>query len=517
MGVRENKTNYLRSLTFVLGSFFIIIWTLLRFFNQRLIYDQVSQQVVVHQWLHGQFTPVTLGMTAYVPKMLLLYMPVDLLPGSPIVKLIGMTVLMNLITFLLICWLAEKILREFTIELRPSLYAGLVWLSALAGSVFWIAFANSRNLEVAGGLFWVYGLLRLTRTGHWQWVVGLGAFGSLLFFDDPLQLYMCGAPMLLYGFVLAFGKRLSWRTFAGLIAVTMASYIGSKLLFSIAGHWLKVSFTATGAAGVQGLSVNWLAHSVIGSVKAIAALYAGATDAGKLREFINLAALLTILALVVRAAVHRAIPRRLIVLFISFIATDLAVYIASGEAMQGSATDRYLILLAPLAVLALGSVPIKQSIATYLKPVFAIWTAINLFALTGSLVGHWNTSFPVNDHLASAYRYETSHPAVSLYASIDTSLPTLYLHKLPADRMLPVGCLRGSLVATHYSMDEAFHNASRQTTKLTAVILDGRTITNTPNVCSDANIRAQFGSPLATDTLDDGSLVLLYRQAVVVP
>jgi hypothetical protein len=99
--------------------------------------------------------------------------------------------------------------------------------------------------------------LRLTRTGHWQWVVGLGAFGSLLFFDDPLQLYMCGAPMLLYGFVLAFGKRLSWRTFAGLIAVTMASYIGSKLLFSIAGHWLKVSFTATGAAGVQGLSVIW--------------------------------------------------------------------------------------------------------------------------------------------------------------------------------------------------------------------------------------------------------------------
>src|SRR6185369_6875611 len=91
-----------RLVVYTVGAGVVAIWTWLRFFTQRTVFDLVSQQVIVQQWLHGTLSPVHMGQTAYVPKMLLLYIPLDALPGSPRLKLLMLTVLINIATFVLL-------------------------------------------------------------------------------------------------------------------------------------------------------------------------------------------------------------------------------------------------------------------------------------------------------------------------------------------------------------------------------------------------------------------------------
>src|SRR5581483_9200512 len=153
-----NKKMFLSShfITFYIGSIFVTIWTLLRFFTQQSVFDLVSQQIIVHQWLHGSLSVAHVGQTAYIPKMLLIYIPLDVLPVPPRLKLIICTIVINITTFVLIAVLLKKILQAFKVKVTNSLDIGLIWISMIAGSVFWIGIINSRNIEVAGGLLLIY-------------------------------------------------------------------------------------------------------------------------------------------------------------------------------------------------------------------------------------------------------------------------------------------------------------------------------------------------------------------------
>jgi hypothetical protein len=503
-----------RPLAYGVGSGFVAIWTLVRFFTQRSIFDLVSQQVVVQQWLHGTISPAHMGQTAYLPKMVL-YAVADLLPGSPRLKLILITLAINLATFMLLGLVLERLLRMFRIRAGAAFYGALVLLGMIAGSVFWIGFANSRNLEVVGGVFWLYLGLRLLQTPTWQRRLGMLAFGSLLFFDDPLQAYMSALPLLLYAGILAVTRRGRALNAVTLLAVSGSAWVGAQVLFALSEHWLQVSFRDTGGVGAPAVSMDWLWHSATGSVHALIGLLAGAADGGKLRELVNLTVLAAGAAAFVYTAMRRLVPGRLLVLLGCVAVTDLLVYVASGQAVQGAATARYLIMLAPLIVVALAVVRwpgrLRQGVAGL--ALFAV--AINAVVLGSTLLRHWDTTFPADRHLTSVQRYARSHPNVHSYASIDTAMPVLYFSASPAGSSLPVGCLAGKLVRTHFSMDTAFAANAAHPTATVAVILDGNDIANNPNLCTQGDIVAQFGQPLAVQHTDDGSSVLMYRQASI--
>ena len=499
-------------LLYTIGSLLVAIWTLLRFFTQRTIFDLVSQQVIVHQWLHGGMSVAHMGQSAYVPKMLLLYVPVDLLPGSPRLKLILLTLAINIATFIVLGIVLERILQEFGVRISGMFYAALLWLSAIAGSVFWVEFANSRNLEVAGGLVWVYVALRFMRRPGWWHAIGLAALGGLVFFSDPLQLYMTAVPLLAYATVLAITKQVAWKVVARLFGVTLGGYIVAQLLFTAAGHWLQASFHDTGNVSTLQVSAAWARQSLSGTIKAFVSLFAGAADAGRLRELANLCLALLGAGALAYTWRHGGMPKRLGIWLACMVGIDVAVYIASGQAAQGAATNRYLIMLAPVAVMACGTLRIPRHLRPYVTGLAILVLSVNALTLGVSLLQSWNTRFPQDAHLESAYRYVSEHPTLHAYSSTDTGMPMLYFHSLPAVRDLPLGCLGGRLVRTHYSMDKDFAQDARTPTATAAIVFDGVSIANKPNVCTIASVTAQFGTPLAVDHTDDGSVVLLYTQ-----
>ncbi len=498
---------------YLVGAVVVAIWTWLRFFTQRTVFDLVSQQVIVQQWLHGAVSPAHMGQTAYVPKMLLLYTPLDVLPGSPRLKLLVLTVLVNIATFVLLGLVLEKLLHEFRVHAGSAFYDVLLWLSVIAGSVFWIQFANSRNLEVVGGLFWAYLGLRLLRAPSWRLRVGLVALGGLLFFDDPLQVFMSAFPVFLYALVLVFARKQRERPVLELFGTLAAGYAVALVLFAAAGHWLHISFTDTGGVHTPSVTLTWVRDSFAGAGRAAPSLFVGGSDAGRLREVANVAVVVLGAAALAYTWLRRLVPKRFMAFLACWIAVDTVVYITSGQAVQGAATARYLIMLAPMLVLALGTVRIPRQLAYYAAAFMITVVGVNVITLSGALVSNWDTSFPKDAGAESAYRYIGHRAGLHAYGSIDTAMAMQYFHRLPAEAFLPVGCLDGKLVRTHFSMDTSFQKVQADSRATAAIILDGNSIQNTPNVCTAVTIAQQFGQPLGTDRTAAGDMVMIYPQA----
>src|SRR5207237_524728 len=80
-------------LTIVFGCLIISAWTLIRFFNRGPNFDQVGQQALAHQWLHGLHSGSVIGPTNYVLKMFFVYTPLDFVPLPAQFKLVFMTLL----------------------------------------------------------------------------------------------------------------------------------------------------------------------------------------------------------------------------------------------------------------------------------------------------------------------------------------------------------------------------------------------------------------------------------------
>jgi hypothetical protein len=503
-----------RMLAYGVGCGFIAAWTLLRFLTQRSIFDLVSQQVIVRQWLHGALSPAHMGQTAYLPKMAL-YALMESLPGSPRLKLILITVIINLATFVLLGLVLEKLLGLFRVRASGAFYGSLVLLSMIAGSVFWIEFANSRNLEVVGGMFWLYLGLRFLQKPSWRQGLRMAAFGSLLFFDDPLQLYMIALPLVVYICILAAMRQERVTSIVKIIVISGVAWSGAQVLFTLSSHWLQVSFHDTGGVNTPALSLDWLLQSGKGSLQSLVSLLAGAADAGRVREAANLLLLVSGAVAWGYAAARHLVARRLILLLACVATTDLLVYVASGQAVQGGTTARYLIMIAPVVIVAGGAVRWPHRMRGYMSALIILVIGLNALALGAVLLRSAHAGFRADRHLASVQRYVRSHPGAHVYASIDTAMPVLYFYALPANRSLPVGCLADKLVRTHFSMDAAFIQNTRQPNAAVAIILDGDAITNQPNVCTQNDIANQFGQPLTTWHTDDGSSVLLYRQASI--
>lgn len=507
-GLRRWAVEHARPISYGTGTLFVATWTVLRFFTQRTIFDLVGQQVLAGQWLRGDVAGAGIGTTNYLYKLFFLYMPLHALPGSPRLKLVLLTLVVNIATFMLIGLLVERLLRAFGIKPGMAFYAALIWLSAIAGSVFWMEFTNSRNLEVVGGLFLLYQGVCYVQRPSWKRLAGITAFCSVLFFADSLQLYMTAVPLAAYALSVNRGKP-GWQIGAKLVAGIVMGYIGSKALFALAEHVLTLDYIQ--ASSGSGLSVSFLEHGITGTARSFVHLYSGAADAGKAREVYNILFVIAGIAGVGYATWKRLVPRRLLMLVGYIIALDTAVYILSGQAQNGG-TERYLIMTAPAVVLLFGS--LQKVMGKFQPTVLVVLCGLVLCngIFVGRAVAQASTNRYSSDaHLASVARYLRSNPSTLTYASMDTSLPLAYLSGSDLLAPLPLSC-SGMVVSktnTFYSKN-AYQRHEQTPHADIAVVFDGSVIANTPSVCTEANVLTQLGQPSRTSHTDDGSVVLLY-------
>lgn len=489
-----------------LGSIFVAVWTLLRFFTTSTTYDLVTQQLLAHSWLHGYTGYISLGPTNYLLKIFLLYMPVDLLPGSPRFKLIVLTILINIVTFLLLFYVLRKILAEFRVVSETAYFGAMLWLTSIAGSVFWIGYANSRNLEVAGGMFLVWRALRILRRPTKNNIIGLAVLAGLLFFADSLQLYMVALPLIVYSVLLVFYKKVSWQRVLILIGIFGFGFMASIILNIGAQHLLNFTVSKPETSGIV-INVSDFAQAGVNAIKSTVRQFAGSADAGRGREIINLLFLSTGAIAFIVATVRRKIPLRFALFIGTFLVINELVYIASGAALQ-SDTSRYLIMLGPIIVLALSSIGFlyKQSKIPYIFVVVTI--VINGFFLSQALVKNWDISFPKDSHLQSVARYLNNHSYAYVFASMDTSAPLAYYGGISQANLFPVACSNSRLV--HAIAFRSTKIIETTNSELIPIILDHTEIVNAPNICRQQDITVQFGLPTSIETTNDGSAVLIY-------
>lgn len=497
--------------TYGFGSFIISAWTLLRFFDQRMVFDLVGQQVLARQWVHGHLSGATIGPTNYILKMLFLYVPMNVLPGSPRLKLILLTLVINIATYICIGLLLQRILHLFGGKAGIYGRAALLWLAVLAGSVFWIQFSNSRNLEVVGGLLLVERSLQFLQKPSRNLGVVIAGLAAVLFFADSLQIFMAAVPAVVYAVLLASKRRKLLRPASYLAAVLLAGFIGSRLLVSAAEHIFLVHFLS-GRAPASSWSVVGVWHSLYGTLAGFGHLFAGASDGGRLREAVNLLLAGLLAVSLIYAAIRRYIPKRLALFTAVFIGVDSLVYIASGQAILAG-TSRYLIMTAPIAILAVSSLALAARRERWLHGVLMAAMGstllLNVIMLGHSLAQRWDTRFPLDAHLYSVQRFTSQRHYKVIYASMDTALPLDYLTNTAS--YLPLACDDSQLVNNRLFFDSsAAMKAQYHSQALVPVVLDGQQITNNPSVCSASAIINQLGTPKQTATTDDGSLVLLY-------
>lgn len=504
-----------RQICFTLGSLFISLWTLLRFFSVGSTFDLVGQQLLTRQWLDGSSSHAVVGTTNYLWKMVLFYAPLDMLPGSPRIKLTILTVIVNILTFILLAIVLEKILREIGLKITPFFYGALLWLTLIAGSVFWIQFTNSRNLEVVGGAFLIYLSIRIIKEFSWKRVIGATLFVAVLFFSDPIQLYMTAIPIVIFALIYTYKKSASFSNVIWLLTILLSGFLGAKAIALLASHLFSIQFSkGPGLGAITDYTVsNWI-HNAAYTGKSFIQLYEGGHELGRLVQIINLC-LLAVISLYFFAFLLKKKHSYMQVayLVLSVFTIDAIVYLFSGQAFTGG-TSRYLIMTVPMMLVIFGIVgTLKLNKTLTILLVFAILA--NVALLVSSTSKAWSIRSQPDQHLLSTLHFLNQNQYIYAFASMDSSIPISYYYK-PQTILLPLSC-DGLLGKSYLFFDKSvFTQAQATQSNLVPIILDGDTIRNYPNTCTQDSIFKQIGRPTKIEHTENGSTVLLYRPADLV-
>jgi hypothetical protein len=301
----------------------------------------------------------------------------------------------------------------------------MLWLADLAGSIFWIQFANSRNLEVASGLLLISLAVQLINKPSTKLVISLSLFSGILFFADPLQLYMTASLVILYGLYLAISKKL-WRQFYLLAAVIIVGYIISSLILYLIQSVTKVEFFSVNSVNRSLAVFHNPIYMLYHTAKANIQLVSGANDISRALQVMNIA----FAGVTVAAFVWLIWRKRLSNLVVTFIICAVivieGVYVASGQPGFSGDTSRYLIMLAPIIVLVIASmINLDKKFANSYKVIILLVILINGLLIFGSMATHWTTRLPADAHLSRTVNYLDQHQYEYAYASMDTAIPGL--------------------------------------------------------------------------------------------
>lgn len=496
----------LTAITYVLGSMIVTIWTLFRFTERSIIFDTVGQQVLAHQWLQGYTGGSVIGQTNYLLKVLFVYIPFNVLHIPPMQGLIGYTIAFNVVTFCLTIFLLKKFWNLFSKTDSLSLQVAVLWFASICGSVFWIQFANSRNLEVAGGLAVAYLLLSYHKQPTPKKLILLTVFSAIVFFADVLQLYMVAIPVVIY--IIGdeiLGKKRGWRHIGSIAASVIVAALMAKALLSMVMTVLSVRLATP--ALLDSVSLQSIVQAAIQFLR----LFMGGYELGKVFIVSNIA--LTLVSVIGAVVLYLGQAKKVLwhIVTVSFliIIVNIGVYIVSRQAtVEGS--FRYLIMTAPFVVLLLvftldtmgaKASRIAQGLIVGIVLLSTIVVSVKtVFALA-------NTKNPNTEQYAAI---DFAKNYTFAFAGMDTALTGYFISNGKAV-LLPLECIDGRLQKTNLFFDKAFFSTQLSKSQpLTPLILNNQSITNKPYTCSIDDIEKQFGNASELTQLSNGSTVLLY-------
>ena len=496
----------------VTGGLLITGWTLLRFFTEASIFDLVGQQVFAQELLRGA-GDATLGATHYLLKVFLLYIPLVWLEIPPRAALIGMTLFINITSYILIAFALKKILAELSLRTGKYFYIGLLWLAAFAGSIFWIEFSNSRNIEVAAGVWLIALGLSWVRSPSRLLAIGLFSLAVLTFYIDPLQIFMTAVPLAVFITLQQYKKKDGRRKVVIFGLILLGAYAISLLLLALSKVVIGVDFVSTG-----GLAVSAVLNDIVSSVRQLGIanvrLFAGTLeDGGRVRQGVALIATCIVVITWIILAFKKRFKSVVVQYVIIFFVVIQAVYLLSGQSLNGD-TSRYLIMLAPLFVILISAFDSKRADVKAVKYSLIVAIIANGLFVVGALFNSFPERFTKDAQLDNIADYSQAQKTTTVFASMDIALPTMYYR--PKVTILPLACEGDRLVtsSTFYPKTSFRKQVDLNNRNEAIVIADGQ-ITNYPNTCSKEDIVAQFGTPASVTALSTGKVVLIYPGGVV--
>lgn len=492
-----------RLLTYLIGTAVVILWTVLRHITNGVNFDVVGQIGVAQQWAHGQHAGVQFGATNYFLKLPLYFLVNHVSFLSPMARILTLAIICNVATYLLIFWLFEHITRLYKVKRNGWLNIGMLWLATIAGKVFWVDYANSRNLETAGGVLLLYLTLRYYKLQQRTTLVWLTFAALLVFFADPLQLYVVGAGIGFAAIIRALYRRTkqSVVNVVALLVCFAIGFAGSKALDQLTSQYLKVSYLA---APLKHFTYNWPAlkqtlESVGINTLTIfdADIFHHPIGFNTLRSGLNLLILMGLSVLVIRA--YKKTPAKLPYLIVgAIIAVNYAVYIVTGQAL-GWQTSRYLLMvpLIGLALLTIVTTPSPKLRKRWLRGQYlaVIACLASAVLLGGALAISWpsrhSKDAPIYDNLAFMQEYGYTYGL----STRETGITVSYFSQGRVT-ILPMLCdASHDLTFSNLFYDQGALNELAGHNEDLPILVPPDGIRTNNDVCSVTDIMNQFGVP----------------------
>lgn len=504
-----------RLASFVGGLVVVALWTVYRHISNGINFDVVGQIGLAQQWANGMMGGSQIGITNYVLKMPIYFATNGLGLFSPMGRLLFLALLFNLVTFALLFVIYEKIIKLYKIRKLDWFYFAFFWLATIAGDVFWVDYANSRNLEIVGGLLIVYLWLKLASKRTWQLLVYLLIVSSIAFFADSLMFYVIGLGLVVYSIIRLVKNRGKEQIVLAISTTTVVafSYLLTKLMFVSVEKYYKVTFYSA-PFNSSVISFNYFLKTLEALARNTLDIF-GANflehpySLNSIRQLFNAFVLFSIIVLFIklRGEISKKLATKLAIVLI---AINYLVYVLSGQ-VQAWATSRYLILVPVLTILIIGVVgnDINKKLARRLKRAWLIILAVNVVFIFGGLAMHWNSRHSKDSHILSVINFmQTQHYSYAI-SDRETGISASYISD-GGISVLPFGCSNGIISPTNLFYDNASFIEFKKYVGEVPIILPGGVIKFGDNSCTKANIIAQFGEPVREQNIAGVGTTLIY-------
>ncbi len=505
-----------RILSLIGGTGIVGLWTVIRHITNGVNFDVVGQIGVAQQWAHGQMSGTQLGATSYLLKMPFYYVVNALHFLSPMNRILLIALVFNLLTFILLFLMFEKILKLYAVKQTSWLYLGMAWLATIAGNVFWLDYANSRNLETVGGIFFIYLILEFLCYSRLRTVVWLTLTSSVVFFADPLQFYVCGLGTSIFVISRWLLRRspTNLLQMTGVLAAIASGYALSLGFIQLVKHFLHVSFLAI-SNNHASISISNLATSLraiaINTLKIFGVdFYKRPYGFNSVRELLNAFVLLAIVVILIRVLI-KSYKKTSSGLITTLIVVNYLAYVASGQVL-GWQTSRYLIMV-PLFIillLASGGDQLKGKYASIIRYTWVSVVLISTVMLVGALVNSWPGRHTKDSHIYTLVSYMRQNNYAYALSSRDAGITATYFSG-GKNTVLPMACQPDHAIEpTNLFFDNSGFLNLNLYSKDTPVIVPYGGIEFGPYTCTVADIIAQFGSPQRQEAIVGFGTGLVY-------
>ena len=508
-----------QGLALVSGILIVSLWTILRTITNGVNFDVVGQIGVAEQWAQGLHSSVQFGSTNYLLKLPFYIVVNSITFLSPHLRLLLLALLFNIATFTLLFLLFRKIRQLLQITESTTSNLAFIWLASIAGNLFWVDYANSRNLETVGGLWFLYMTIKLAVKWRWSTIAAMVLGGSVIFFADPLQWYVCGTSVIVYALLRLskFHTKTDVRYSLSIITTSLLTLCGAKLLQALAKSVLHISILAAPNSGA-GLQI----HNIGSILKSLVVSTAESFDAhfwqrpfspNTGRQFINAVIALALLIMLLRLMYTK---RKKIAyapwLFVTAIVLNYAVYVGGGQVLVAH-TSRYLIMVPLLLVMIIAAASDKFIWPKLRKLVQITWLLlliVSVVLLVGALAVKWPTRYAKDNHITTLISFLQQRGYHYALAGRETGITTTYFSH-GNQTVIPMGCAGGVLSPNDLFYDTAGFDGVENYKGDIPILLQNNEISFGTQHCGLNNIILQFGVPKQQIKVPGYGIALVYK------